>query len=68
MSVYRISDIVKALNDFKKDGFEYVELSILDDDPESPSDTLFISAIVSDDETVDEMIDSIPLPDGYSLD
>lgn len=68
MFVYKITDIINTLNDMKKDGFEYVELNIIEADSEIPEDTLSIDAIVSANETVSDQIDSIILPDDYFLD
>lgn len=68
MFVYKISDIVSALNDMTKNGFEYVSLNILEGDSDCPEDTLCIDAIVSANESEEDMIDSIILPDDYCLD
>lgn len=68
MFVYKITDIINTLDDMKKDGFEYVELNIIEADSEIPEDTLSIDAIVSANETVSDQIDSIILPDDYFLD
>lgn len=68
MFVYKISDIVETLSSMKKDGFEYVSLSIIDADSECPEDTLSIDAIISANDSENEMIDSMVLPNGYSLD
>ena len=72
MFVYKITDLLKSLQSAKKDGFEYLAISIIDADPSDEEDcypdSLCLEYIVSEVETQEDSIDSEVLPDGYDLD
>lgn len=68
MQVFKISDLINSLNSAKKDGFEYVSLSIVeadDDDSDLNYDTLCLDYVDDDSSSEGDMIDSISLPDNY---
>ena len=68
MQVFKISDLIDSLNSAKKDGFEYVSLSIVeadDDEPDLNYDTLCLDYVDDASSSEGDMIDSISLPDDY---
>ena len=71
MAYYKIDEIFDIISSMKKDGFEYVDISIVDvddDDEENVGESLFIDAVISEDESESDIIDSVTLPDAYHLD
>lgn len=71
MAYYKIDEIFEIISSMKKDGFKYVEISIVnadDDDEENVGESLVIDAIISETETETDIIDSVTLPDSYYLD
>ena len=66
MAIYRISDILNSISDMKDDGFEYVDISIVESDNKL-LETLYLEAIISEDARETDMIDSVILPNGYCL-
>ena len=64
MYVYKISELLNNLSNAQKDGFEYVNLSILvaEDDM---SEHLCLDYVDSYDSSEEDMIDAIILPDDY---
>ncbi len=67
MDVFKIDDLIHALNSARNDGYEYVEVSIVGADEGEPANLVF-DYIVDSTETVTEFIDGVKLPSGYSLD
>ncbi len=61
MAYYKISDLLNCLNDYASQDIEFVELSILDepDDDEDCSNTLYMSGIIDEVESIDDMIDPV---------
>lgn len=62
MAYYKVSELLDCLNDYASQDIEFVELSILDapdDDEEDCSNTLYVSGIINEIESIDEMIDSV---------
>ena len=66
MIAYKISELLESLNASQKDGFEYVTLSILDPDDDIDCETVCLNYVCDASSTEEDMIDSVPLPDGYS--
>lgn len=65
MAVYKISDLLDCLNSMRQGGIDFVELEesdAYDDEPVS----LWVSGIADKHSTVEDSIDSVSLPDGYS--
>lgn len=71
MAIYKIDEILDSISSMKKDGFEYIDISIVvadDEDEDHVGESLFIDAIISETETETDIIDSVTLPDSYYLD
>ncbi len=64
MYVYKISELLNNLSNAQKDGFEYVNLSILEAEDDM-SETLCLDYVDSYDSSEEDMIDAIILPDDY---
>ena len=64
MYVYKISELLNNLSNAQKDGFEYVNLSILEAEDDM-SETLCLDYVDSYDSSEEDMIDEIILPDDY---
>ena len=64
MYVYKISELLNNLSNAQKDGFEYVNLSILEAEDDM-SETLCLDHVDSYDSSEEDMIDAIILPDDY---
>ena len=64
MYVYKISELLNNLSNAQKDGFEYVNLSILEAEDDM-SETLCLDYVDSYDSSEEDMIDAITLPDDY---
>ena len=64
MYVYKISELLNNLSNAQKDGFEYVNLSILEAEDDM-SETLCLDYVDSYDSSEEDMIDAIILPDYY---
>lgn len=64
MAYYKISEILDCLQDMKRDGFEYVEISELEPEEEFLS-ALCLDAVEDSNSSEGEQIDSVTLPDGY---
>lgn len=64
MYVYKISELLNKLSNAQKDGFEYVNLSILEAEDDM-SETLCLDYVDSYDSSEEDMIDAIILPDDY---
>ena len=64
MYVYKISELLNNLYNAQKDGFEYVNLSILEAEDDM-SETLCLDYVDSYDSSEEDMIDAIILPDDY---
>lgn len=64
MSIYKISDLLNSLNSAKKDGFEYVDISIIppEDDME---ESISLDFIEDSSSSENDMIDSVSIPDDY---
>lgn len=66
MAVYKISDLMNSLKSARSDGFEYVEISVINDgDDNDDFDTLYLSYIESESSSEDDMIDAVTLPPHY---
>ena len=69
MFVYNISELLESLKSAQDDGFEYVELSILEPDGNNEDldcETVFLTYIHESSSGEEDAIDSVTLPDGYS--
>lgn len=66
MFVYKISELLDSLNSARKDGFEYVSLSIVEADEEIDYDSICLDCIDDANSSEEDMIDSIVLPEDYS--
>ena len=64
MYVYKISELLNNLSNAQKDGFEYVNLSILEAEDDM-SETLCLDYVDSYDSSEEDMIDAIILLDDY---
>ena len=64
MYVYKISELLNNLSNAQKDGFEYVNLSILEAEDDM-SETLCLDYVDSYDSSEEDMLDAIILPDDY---
>ena len=64
MYVYKISELLNNLSNAQKDGFEYVNLSILEAEDDM-SETLCLDYVDSYDSSEEDIIDAIILPDDY---
>ena len=64
MYVYKISELLNNLSNAQKDGFEQVNLSILEAEDDM-SETLCLDYVDSYDSSEEDMIDAIILPDDY---
>jgi len=64
MYVYKISELLNNLSNAQKDGFEYVNLSILEAEDDM-SETLCLDYIDSYDSSEEDLIDAIILPGDY---
>lgn len=68
MFVYRLSDLYSKLDELKNDGFEYVNLLMVDSD-EDDVPYIGFEGITSENSSVDyEEVDSVTLPEGYYFD
>lgn len=65
MFVYKISELLDSLNTARKDGFEYVSLSIVEADEEINYDSICLDYIDDANSSEEDMIDSIALPANY---
>lgn len=67
MPVFRISDIISRLKEIQSDGFEYVDLTILDDEDDEPATIEFESCAVDGDHSFTgvcyDSVESIDLMD-----
>ena len=71
MAYYKIDEILDSISSMKKDGFEYVSISISeidDDDEDHVGEALYIDSVISETETETDIIESVTLPDSYYLD
>lgn len=64
MYVYKISELLNSLQQAKKDGFEYVSLSVLEPE-EDLSESVSLDYVHSCNDCEADFIDSVLLPDGY---
>lgn len=64
MYVYKINELLNSLQQAKKDGFEYVSLSILDAEDDFP-ESVDLDYIHGHNDTETDSIDSVLLPDDY---
>lgn len=60
MAYYKLSDVFECIQDYAKQGFEYLEIFEIGDEGSAP-DTLCISAI-NEDEAVDDQINAVENP------
>lgn len=64
MYVYQISELISSLNSAQKDGYEYVEISVLP--PENDiSESVDFNYIEDANSSESDSFDSILLPDDY---
>lgn len=66
MYVYKITELLNSLNQAKKDGFEYVSLSLLEAEDDFP-ESIDLNYIHSQNDGETDSIDSITLPEDYCL-
>ena len=66
MAIYKISDFISTLQSAQHDGYEYVDLSIIEADEDS-DETLALNYIVDSLETSEDFVDSVELPPDYSI-
>lgn len=66
MAIYKITDVLDSIQSMKKDGYEYIDISELTNDDDDDDATLVIDAIEDISSTVEDMIDSVSLPENYS--
>ena len=64
MAIYKLSEILNCLKSMSDDGYEYVVVTELETVGEYTA-VLSIDAIISEDATENEQIDSVNLPHGY---
>lgn len=64
MYVYKISELLNNLSSAQKDGFEYVNLSILEAE-NNMSETICLDYVDSYNSSEEDMIDAIILPNDY---
>lgn len=64
MSIYKISKLIESLSSSRKDGYEYVEIDLIPPEDDT-SETISLDYINDSSSSVNDMIDSVPLPDGY---
>lgn len=64
MFVYKISELLDSLQQAKKDGFEYVSLSVLDAEDDLP-ESVDLDYVHTRNDSETDSIDSVILPDDY---
>lgn len=64
MYVYKISELLNSLKQAKKDGFEYVSLSVLEAEDDLP-ESVDLEYVHSKNDSETDSIDSIILPEDY---
>lgn len=66
MAIYKIADPLLTLQSAQHDGYEYVDLSVVEAD-EDCGESLSLNYIVDSVECTDDLVDSVELPPNYSI-
>jgi hypothetical protein len=66
MAIYKISDLLSTLQSSQHDGYEYVDLSLIEADEDS-DESLVLNYIVDSLEGSEDFVDSVELPPSYSI-
>lgn len=66
MAIYKIADLLSNLQNAQHDGYEYVDLSVVEADEDS-GESLALGYIVDSYETSEDFVDSVELPPDYSI-
>lgn len=64
MAIYKLSEILGCIKSMSDDGFEYVNISEIPSDEEYPA-SLNIEAVIDENSSEEEQIDSVTLPKNY---
>lgn len=65
MAYYKIDDLLECISNMKKDGFDYIDLSVIEAIDDNDTESLSIEAISPTLENEEEMIDSVAIPTEY---
>lgn len=66
MAIYKIPDLLSTLQNANHDGYEYVDLSVVEADEDS-GESLVLGYIVDSSEASEDFVDSVKLPTNYSI-